>query len=669
MNDESNYAAQSEAREKWNNARRRAFYERLSSTLGFAKRPAGLLSFEEVQDKLRLTQSNYRGLHQVPLDQIVGSVGRYNDFTRTFLPLIEDDSWRWRRVAEMQFSEGLPPIELYKVGDAYFVKDGNHRVSVARQFGATSIEAYVWEYETPVGGIRPETNVDELIVKAEYRAFLDRTRLDVTRPEQEIILTEPDTYPALETEIELYRRNLERIDGEKRSFEHAAAAWYDMVYTLAVDVIRESGVLDLFPGRTEADLYVWVSRNRRELSERYGHNVSLRDAVSQLVETQQRPGTMERMVQSVGRSVAGLMHSLRPVPEREPEPAPQLPVTENDPLGKLLAQVQAFNPELRYAGQRGDEWRWWRGEVRGKLWELLGASYIPAKQVDVEVLDRALISGVERSRIVLVAADGLRLPGYLMRPADLKKPAPALLVYPGHGTIQQTAGLEYSLQRANALAFAQAGYITLTIEERGFGELSRADHVALDNIARLVGRTWLGMTIEDGLRALDYLQTRDDVLPDHLGVTGLGLGGGLALYTAALDERARACVIENYLGGDIDLLHVLGHGCDFVPNLRRFVQFSDVARAVAPRPALFVYPRGRDTTRMAREAWDAARPTYETFGIPDRTRFMEHDKGDRYVRTVAKNWFDRWLAEEPDTSVLLWAPREDVLPRQAAGSD
>jgi len=661
MNDETSHVVQIAAREKWNTARRRAFYERLSSTLGFARRPMDLLSFEDVQDKLRLTQSNYRGLHQVPLDQIIGSVGRYNDFTRTFLPLVEDDSWRWRRVAEMQFNEGLPPIELYKVGDAYFVKDGNHRVSVARQFGATSIEAYVWEYETPVGGLRPDTNVDELIVKAEYRAFLDRTRLDVTHPEQEIVLTEPDTYPALETEIEVYRQNLERIDGEKRTFEEAAAAWYDMVYTLAIDVIRESGVLDLFPGRTEADLYVWVSRNRRELSERYGHSVSMRDAVTKLAEAQHRPGTVERVVQTVGRSVAGLMNSLRPVPQ-EPEPAP--PITEDDPLGKLLAQVHSQPPELAYQGERGDEWRAWRAAVRAKIWELLGATYIPTAEVDVEIHDKALISGVERYRLTLPAADGLPLPAYLMRPADLKEPAPALLVFAGHGTIRQTAGLEYSLHRANALALAQAGYVTLTVEERGFGELSRADHVALDNIARLVGRTWLGMVIEDSLRALDYLQTREDVIPTNIGATGLGVGGGLALYLAALDERVRACVVENYLGGDISLLHVLGHGCDFVPHLRRYVQISDVMRAVAPRAVLYAYPKGRPTTALAHQAWDRMRPTYELFGVPDRTRFLEHERGDRYVRTLAKEWFDRWLIEEPDTSVLLWAPREYEAPRR-----
>ena len=132
MSEDTSMTAQSQSREKWNQARRHAFYQRLSSALGLTRQPVSLLSFEEVQQKLRLTQSAYRGLQQVPLSQIVGSVGRYHDFTRTFLPLVEGDGQRWRRVAELQFDSGLPPIELYKVGEAYFVKDGNHRVSVAR---------------------------------------------------------------------------------------------------------------------------------------------------------------------------------------------------------------------------------------------------------------------------------------------------------------------------------------------------------------------------------------------------------------------------------------------------------------------------------------------------------------------------------------------------------
>jgi hypothetical protein len=86
---------------------------------------------------------------------------------------------------------------------------------------------------------------------------------------------------------------------------------------------------------------------------------------------------------------------------------------------------------------------------------------------------------------------------YVMYPADVPGPLPALLVYPGHGTIRQTAGVDDSPHRANALALAQAGYVTLTIEARGMGELGQVGHTALDSIARLIGYSWLAMTIGD----------------------------------------------------------------------------------------------------------------------------------------------------------------------------
>jgi dienelactone hydrolase len=656
MDQETSAVTRAMTREYWNQARRKAFWQRLSSNLGLTREPVSLLAFEDVQQKLRLNQNAYRGLQQVPLDQIVGSVGRYHDFTHTFLPLVESDSERWQRVAELQIEAGLPPVELYKVGDAYFVKDGNHRVSVARHFGAKTIEAYVWEYETKVGGVSPEGAVDDLIVKAEYRAFLDRTRLDLSRPDSQIVITEPGSYPELEAEIELYRENLERIDGEARTYQSAADTWYDLVYSLAVDLIRESGVLEQFPGRTEADLYLWAQRHRRELTDRYGAPVSLRDVVAQIAERHQRPGPVERAMQTAARSVVGLVHSL--TAERSTVRDFVIPPGEDEPLGKLLAQMRSTRPSQSYAGQRGDAWREWRSALRERLVDLLGLQYQHEDEVEVIVTDAVVVSGVERLEIRLRAADDVLLPGYLMRPVNLREPVPALLVYPGHGTIQQTAGLSNSPHHANALALAQAGYVTITIEARGVGELGQVDHTELDNLARLMGRTWLTMTVEDGLRALDYLQTRSDVKPTHLGVTGLGVAGGLALYTAALDERIRAMVIENYLGGGIDPLTVRGHSCDFVPGLLQYFDLSDVARAVAPRPALYAYAKDDPRTRIARAWFDEMRPLYETFGCPDRTRFVEHEEGDGYDRATAKAWFDRWLVEEEDTSVLMWASRE-----------
>ena len=659
MEKDPNLATQVASREAWSEARRKAFLERVYGALGLTRRPQTLLSFEEVQERLRLTQNAYRGLQQVPLEQIVGSVGRYNDFTRTFLPLVEGDSWRWRRVAELQAEMGLPPIELYKVGDAYFVKDGNHRVSVARQYGAKTIEAYVWEYETPVGGLPADAEVDDLIVKAEYRAFLDHTRLDVSRPEQNIVLTEPGTYPQLEVEIELYRQNLERIDGEPRSYPDAAAVWYDLAYTVVCDVINESGILEQFPGRTEADLYVWVTRHRRELSERYGEQISMRDAVQRLAESQQRPGTVERVVQSVAQSVSGLVRALTSEPPREQEIYDLSdPVSPDTPLGRLLRQMASQRPSLTYDGQRGDDWRWWRGEVRGKVRELLGLYHFGAEPVTVEEGESDLISGVVRQRIALTAQDGLKLPGYLMRPLELTGPAPALLVMAGHGSIKQTAGLAHSNHRSNALALAQRGFVTLALEERGFGELDGVDHLTLDQVGRLFGRPWLGTVIDDALCAIDYLVTRPDVDTKRLGTTGLRLGAGIALFVAGLDERIRAAVVQGYLGGTVSPALIPGHGCDFVPNLHRYADMSDVMRLVAPRPVLYIYPRGRASSAVVKHTFDRMRPIYEVFSCPDRTRFYEQDAGDEYNTEMAAMWFERWLMEEEDTDVLLWAPRE-----------
>lgn len=657
---DTNPSTQAASREAWSEARRKAFLERVYSTLGLNRRPQTLLSFEEVQERLRLTQSAYRGLQQVPLDQIVGSVGRYNDFTRTFLPLIEGDSWRWRRVAELQSEMGLPPIELYKVGDAYFVKDGNHRVSVARQFGAKTIEAYVWEYESPVGGLPAHADIDDLIVRAEYRAFLDHTRLDLSHPEQNIVVTEPGMYPQLEIEIELFRQNLERIDGEPRTYEDAAATWYDLAFTLVCDVITESGVLSQFPGRTEADLYVWVTRHRKELSERYGEQISIRDAVQRLAESQQRPGPVERVVQTVAHGFTGLVRALTFDQPRVPGLVNDLsdPVAPDTPLGRLLRQMAKRRPSLAYDGQRGDDWRWWRGEVRGKVREHLGLKYFRAEQVEVQEGESDLISGVLRQKILITAQDGLKLPAYVMRPLELAGPAPALIVMAGHGTIKQTAGVVHSDHRSNALALAQRGFVTLALEERGFGELDEVDHLTLDQVGRLFGRPWLGTVIDDALRALDYLESRLDVDAKRIGATGLRLGGGIALFLGALDERVRAVFVQGYLGGTVSPALIPGHGCDFVPDLHRFADMSDVMRLVAPRPVLYVYSQVRASSEVAKDTFDQMRPIYEVFSCPDRTGFYDDEPDDNFRLDVAATWFERWLREEEDTDVLLWAPRE-----------
>jgi nucleotide-binding universal stress UspA family protein len=270
-------------------ARKRAAMRDLLARL--TGRSDDLLSFEEVKQKLKARVSARRQLRDIPLAAIVGSVGRTADFTRDFLPRVESDEARWSRVkAAMSQLAGVPPIEVYQIGEAYFVLDGNHRVSVARQSGHTHIQAYVTEVQSRVP-LTPDTSPDDLIVKAEYADFLERSRLDESRPGADLALTVPGNYTLLEAQIEALRATLAQERGRPIAFEDAAARWYDTVYLPIAQIIRDQGILHEFPGRTEADLYVWVVEHRAEVERELGWQVEPHAAATDLASRRgQRPG-------------------------------------------------------------------------------------------------------------------------------------------------------------------------------------------------------------------------------------------------------------------------------------------------------------------------------------------------------------------------------------------
>jgi len=260
------------AAQDFRRARRRADLQEIMARL--TGRSVALLSYEDVRQKLKAEESGARTLKDIPLDAIVGSVGRYNDFTRSFLPRQDSDEDRWARVKVAVDARGLSPIDVYQIGQAYFVRDGNHRVSIARQLGATHIQACVTEVHTRVP-LSPEDKPDDLIAKAEYAEFLDRTRLDQLRPEANLSLTVPGRYRVLEGHIEVHRHFIAMVLGQEREipYEEAVTHWYDEIYLPVVRVIRERGILRDFPGRTEADLYLWVSEHRAALEKELGWKV------------------------------------------------------------------------------------------------------------------------------------------------------------------------------------------------------------------------------------------------------------------------------------------------------------------------------------------------------------------------------------------------------------
>ena len=240
-----------------------------------------LLNFDEIRSRLHLHEELYRGVVDVPLDHIVGSVGRYKDFTAEFLPKKANMKDRWSRVYALANSmEGPPPIELYKVADAYFVRDGNHRVSVARELDAKSILAHVVELPTTVQ-LRPHMSEQEMESAEAYANFLDETGLSRAVPEHESIeLTVPTRYHELMGHIFLHQRVMEKLEDHALTTEEATADWYHTIYKPAIDLIRKYAVMDLVKGkktaRTEGDLFLWLMLNLLDLRHQYGDDAPVK---------------------------------------------------------------------------------------------------------------------------------------------------------------------------------------------------------------------------------------------------------------------------------------------------------------------------------------------------------------------------------------------------------
>lgn len=253
-----------------------------------------LLSFDDVIRRLNLKQSIYRGVQEIPIKNIAGSTGRYEDFTRHFLPRSsnEREKERWRNIYTLaETGKGFPPIDVYKIDQVYFVKDGNHRVSVARALGWESIQAHVTELPTSIS-LSPDVEPDELLLKEECAYFLEKTQLDKTRPEakQHIDFSEPSGYDRLLRHIELHRYLLEKergqplADNPDLAFHLAAVDWYDHVYLPMIETVRQMGVIKHFPGRSESDLYMWLIRHQNALREQHNlEKIELPEAVTEFL--------------------------------------------------------------------------------------------------------------------------------------------------------------------------------------------------------------------------------------------------------------------------------------------------------------------------------------------------------------------------------------------------
>jgi ParB-like nuclease domain len=213
-----------------------------------------ILPFDEVVQALGWRGERRLGLQTIDLDSIVGTVDRTREFDRNFRPTSRRLRQRWERIAKaMRKGEAMPPIDVYRIGELHFVRDGHHRVSVARHLGLDKIDAYVTEIITEVGA-DPAVRIHDLALKSHERLFFERVPLP---PElrNRIRLSRGSWYAGLAEGVEAWGFRAMQARGEFMTREETALAWFHEEFEPIVSVAREAGV---GTGLTDAELYARV---------------------------------------------------------------------------------------------------------------------------------------------------------------------------------------------------------------------------------------------------------------------------------------------------------------------------------------------------------------------------------------------------------------------------
>ena len=270
---------ESEAREDFNRARKHAFFRKVLNL--FSPEKQELLSLQEVREILKPRSETYRGMQQVEIDQIVGSEGRYRDFNNQFLPRHEHLRSRWQSVDMAHLSDViLPPITLYEIGGVYFVRDGNHRVSVAKAQGVKMIDAEVVSLnsEIPLNRSLTRENLRRAVINHERSLFRSRLPIETVLPHANFTVSATGRYEELIQHVYGHKYFLNESEKEEIAVETALGSWHANVYTPIAEAIRSSNLMARFPGRTETDLYLWIVRHWDELKHRYGQDFPVQAA-------------------------------------------------------------------------------------------------------------------------------------------------------------------------------------------------------------------------------------------------------------------------------------------------------------------------------------------------------------------------------------------------------
>ena len=246
-------------------ARLKAKIQKVFST--FRWKNPNLLSFYEVTKLIKPDSEAYLGMQTIEVKKIIGSENRYQDFSLAFYPTNNALKNRWESVDAARLDNiTLPPISVYKIGEWYFVRDGNHRVSVARSEGMEFIDAEVVELSSKIN-LEEGMTLNELkkrVVAHERQIFIDQYH-PTYLPMDKIYFTTPGAYPEMVHHILVHKyyanEHLDRV----LSFQEGAESWYKNVYSPLVGAMDKEHLRSHFPGSTDGDIYMWLVRRWDEM--------------------------------------------------------------------------------------------------------------------------------------------------------------------------------------------------------------------------------------------------------------------------------------------------------------------------------------------------------------------------------------------------------------------
>lgn len=338
------------------------------------------------------------------------------------------------------------------------------------------------------------------------------------------------------------------------------------------------------------------------------------------------------------------------------------------PYDAVMAMIGDVPPRLRCQATNREEWLAWRTAFETAFRANLGKMPQPVP-LNPEVTDRVDCGDHWRERVLFDTTRWDTVPAYVLLPKDLRpgERRPGILAAHGHGNgksdlVGSQPEQENHVRALNydyARQFVRRGYVVIAPDWRGFGE--RRSPVQWTRVGRdpcnvnymaygYFGYHLLTLQIWDGMRTLDYLQSRPEVDPERIGCVGLSFGGTMTTNLAALDSRIRVACISGYLSTVAgDALTLRGNanfcGAQYSPGLLEIGDIPDIACLIAPRP-LLVEMGIHDTCFViedAKAAYAHVERLYHAIGEGDKIAADVFEGGHEFSGRLVFDWFAKWL--------------------------